>query len=59
MCMHADSWLTGKMDSESHLLINYNKYVLGVVHEVCHAPRGRGLRKCDSLWQGDGRGGGG
>ena len=27
---------------------------LGAVHKVCHARRGRGLRKCDSLWQGRG-----
>ena len=26
----------------------------GAVHKVCHAPGGGGLRKCDSLWQGEG-----
>ena len=28
---------------------------MGAVHKVCHAPEGGGgLRKCDSLWQGEG-----
>ena len=35
--------------------IHKERFCLGAVHKVCHAPEGGGgLKKCDSLWQGEG-----
>jgi len=35
-------------------LKNALNLLLGAVHKVRHAREGRGPRRCDSLWQGEG-----